>query len=90
MPLTGEKKRAYQRIYMRERRLADRAFWWEAQLRQERRLLRKALRRVKIAEAWAAKNPADADPNLLSLAYHWNQITAEEEEKAKNSKRVCV
>jgi hypothetical protein len=53
--------------------------------------MRKAVWRVALAEKWASEHPEEkVDERFLSLAFVWNQIAAEEEEKAKNAKRVCV
>jgi hypothetical protein len=52
---------------------------------------RKILTMVALAEKWASEHPEErVDERFLSLAYQWNQIAAEEEEKAKNAKRVGV
>jgi hypothetical protein len=56
-------------------------------LRQERKLMKKALHRVKMAEKWKDAGE-DVNENALSLAYQWNQVTKEEQAKAKNKKRV--
>jgi hypothetical protein len=87
MALKGEAKRTYMKRYMARRRLEDKAFVWEAQLREERRRMKKAVHRVKMAEKWMSEHP-EAPPNecLLSLAFHWNAIVAEEQAKAKTSK----
>jgi hypothetical protein len=82
MPLRGEKKKLYMRSYMRRRRLEDKAFAWEKRLREERRLMKKALKRVALAERWKSEHPDEKiDPCLLSLAWHWNQVTQEAEAK---------
>jgi hypothetical protein len=74
---------------MKRRYLEDKAFAWEKQLREERQIMRKAVRRVALAEKWVSEHPEEkVDERLLSLAFHWNQIT--DEEKAKNAKRVGV
>jgi hypothetical protein len=91
MPLKGEAKKLYMRRYMRRRYWQDKAFSWEKALREERAMLRKALKRVAVAERWKSEHPDEKiDERWLSLAFVWNQIAAEEEEKAKNAKRVCV
>jgi hypothetical protein len=84
-------RRLYMRGYMRDRYWQDKAFAWEKQLREERRLMRKALKRVALAEGWVSQHPDEKiDERLLSLAFQWNQVAEEEEKKAKNSKRVGV
>jgi hypothetical protein len=90
MALQGLAKRAYQARYMRTRRERDKAFSRAKALREERAMMRKALKRVSLAERWASENPGSVDERLLSLAYQWNQIAQEREEKEKNSKRVAV
>ena len=87
MPLTGERKNVWQREYMRQRRENDKAFAWEKALRLERLRLKKALHRLALAEKWASDGEK-IEECWLSLAWHWNQITAEEE--AKNAKSVAV
>jgi hypothetical protein len=87
----AEKRKAYMREYMRRRYWQDKAFAWEKRLRQERAIMRKALKRVAMAERWKSEHPEEKiDERWLSLAFVWNQIAAEEEEKAKNLKRVGV
>jgi len=41
--------------------LAGQGVWREAQLREERAALRKALHRVAMAEKWKAENPGSVD-----------------------------
>jgi hypothetical protein len=87
----AEKRKAYMREYMRERYRREKAFVWEVRLREERAMLRKALKRVAVAERWKSEHPEEEiDERWLSLAFVWNQVAAEEEEKAKNLKRVGV
>jgi len=83
MPLRGEKKRVYQARYMHVRREEA----WEKRLRFERWAMKKALRRVETAERWVAEGEK-VDEKLLSLDWQWRQV--QEEEKAKNAKRVGV
>jgi|SRR5215831_15370743 len=63
--------------------MEDKAFAWEAQLRQERKLMRKAVKRAEVAERWASAGEK-IDPKLLWIAWHFNQLA--EEAKAKNKK----
>jgi len=89
MALQGAAKRLYMKRYMARRRLETKALAWQEQLRQERKLLKKALRRVALAEKWASEHPEERiDECLLSLGWQWNQVM--EEEKKKNSKSVGV
>src|SRR5215471_8865129 len=84
MALRGAAKAEYMRRYMRARRAQDRTFGWEAELAADRRRMRKAVRRLATAERWKSEHPEEKiDERLLSLAWHWNQITVEEEEQEK-------
>jgi hypothetical protein len=90
MPFKDAKKRAaYMRAYMKRRYLEDKVFAWEKALREERKLMRKALRRVALAEKWAASGEK-VDERLLSLAFQWNQAAAEQKQKNKKSVGVRV
>src|SRR5262249_54638986 len=82
MALISEAKQAY----MQRRRRETATFVWEAKLREERALMKKALHRVRVAERWKSEHPEEqVDECLLSLAYHWNQL--QEEERMKRQRR---
>jgi len=87
MALSGEAKKAYMREYMRRRYQEKKAFAWEAALRRERQMMKKALHRVKMAEKW--KNAEElANENALSLAWQWNALVKEEKAKNKSYPRI--
>jgi hypothetical protein len=88
MPLKGEAKKLYMRAYMKRRYWLLKAFREAAVLRQDRRAMKLALRRLERARRKALENPGAIGECELSLGYQWNQVA--EEEKAKNAKRVCV
>ena len=79
MALSGEKKKEYNQAYYQRQK----EFVWEAALRRERAMMR------KVAERWMDEHPEQPpDECLLSLAYHWNQIAAEEEERVKRDRKA--
>jgi hypothetical protein len=56
--------------------------------------MRKAVKRVALAEKWKSEHPEEAiDDRLLSLGYHWNQVMEEMEQKeqtrAKTQNHTC-
>ena len=89
MPLKGEAKRAQRAAYMRRRRLEKKALAWEERVRQERKVMKKALRRLAQAKEWAAAGEK-IDECWLSLGWQWNNAAEEEEQAKKDAKCVAV
>jgi hypothetical protein len=88
MPLKGEAKKLYMRAYMKRRYWLLKAFREAAVLRQDRRAMKLALRRLERARRKALENPGAIGECELSLGWWWNQVM--EEEKTRSSKSVGV
>jgi hypothetical protein len=86
VPFTGEKKKLYQRAYMKRRYWLLKAFKDKAILARNRRRMKLALRRLERAKWKASLDPGSVKECELSLGWHCNQIAAEEKAKAKKSK----